>query len=137
MVRHRMALRFEFSPPAPKKVLLVDDDDGVAELVALLLQQEGYTTVVVSNGSQVLGEAAREKPGLILLDLMIPPLNGYKVLGDLKADPRLKGIPVLLLTALTDRDALDRGLKLGALGVVNKPFRAESLLQALKTYFKA
>jgi DNA-binding response OmpR family regulator len=131
-----MGLRFEFRPPPPKKLMVVDDDDTLAETLSMMLKREGYTPIIVHHGSMVIPEAQKELPGLILLDLMIPPLNGYKILEDLKNDPKLRNIPVLLLTGLTDKDSLDRGMRAGAVGIINKPFRTEYLLQVLKTHYK-
>lgn len=133
-----MGLHFEFKPPgggAVKKVMIVDDDELICETLITLLKKQGYTAVTVPDGNGVLLEARREKPGLILLDLMIPPLNGYKVLEDLKADAELKSVPVFLITGLTDRDMIDRGRKLGAAGVIQKPFRTDYLLRVLETHY--
>lgn len=133
-----MGLHFEFKPPggsAVKKVMIVDDDDLICETLTSLLKKQGYAAVIVPDGNGVVLEVRREKPGVILLDLMIPPLNGYKVIEELKADPALRSIPVLLITGVTDKDMIERGRQLGAAGVIQKPFRAEYLLRMLESHY--
>lgn len=134
-----MGIRYEFkgpsSGPAQKKILLVDDDDLICEALTTLLKKQGYTVATLPDGRGVAMEARQQKPGLILLDLMIPPLNGYKVLEELKADPATRSIPVFLVTGVSDNDMIDRGRKMGAAGVIQKPFRTEYLLRVLETYY--
>jgi DNA-binding response OmpR family regulator len=83
-----------------KKVLLVDDDVEFCEAVELLLQSKAYQVVLAHNGKAGLEKAREEKPDLVILDVMMPEMNGYDVCVILKADPELKNIPVILLTAI-------------------------------------
>jgi DNA-binding response OmpR family regulator len=83
-----------------KKVLLVDDDVEFCEAVELLLQSKAYQVVLAHDGKAGLEKARAEKPDLVILDVMMPEMNGYDVCVVLKADPELKNIPVILLTAV-------------------------------------
>jgi two-component system alkaline phosphatase synthesis response regulator PhoP len=83
-----------------KKVLLVDDDVEFCEAVKLLLEDKGYEVTLAYDGKEGLDKARNEKPDAIILDVMMPEMNGYDVCVVLKADPELKKIPVTLLTAV-------------------------------------
>jgi len=83
-----------------KKVLLVDDDVDFCEATKLLLDSKGYQVVLAHDGKEGLNKASAEKPDLVILDVMMPEMNGYDVCVVLKADAELKKIPVILLTAV-------------------------------------
>jgi two-component system alkaline phosphatase synthesis response regulator PhoP len=118
----------------PKKILIVDDEVDLVETLRFPLEMEGFTVLVSYNGEDGLHQARKEKPHLILLDLMLPKLDGYKVCRLLKFDERYKHIPILMLTAKTqDRDK-SLGLETGANEYITKPFEMDDLLEKVKSY---
>jgi two-component system phosphate regulon response regulator PhoB len=110
------------------KILIVEDEADIAELIALHLEREGHASVSVSNGLQALPAAIQHLPDLIVLDLMLPGIDGVQIFKRLRADTRTAGIPVIILTAksqMTDRIA---GLELGADDYLTKPFSPRELV---------
>ena len=118
----------------PKKILIVDDEADLVETVRFPLEMEGYHVLVSYNGEDALNQARKENPDLILLDLMLPKLDGYKVCRLLKFDDRYKHIPILMLTAKTqDKDKI-LGMETGANEYITKPFEMDDLLKKVKAY---
>ncbi len=110
----------------PPRVLIVDDERRNVELLKVMLAPEGYTILTASNGPEALGLLEDQQPDLILLDVMMPGMDGYEVAGKIKANPATKNIPVIMLTALDDRNARMLGLNAGAEDFLTKPMdRAE------------
>jgi signal transduction histidine kinase len=110
----------------PPRVLIVDDERRNVELLKVMLAPEGYTILTASNGPEALGLLEDQQPDLILLDVMMPGMDGYEVAGKIKANPATKNIPVIMLTALDDRNARMLGLNAGAEDFLTKPVdRAE------------
>ena len=110
------------------RVLLAEDEAQIGDMVAFKLANAGHEVVRVVDGEAALAAAAREHPDVIILDVMMPGLDGFSVLGRLKADPSLRGIPVIMLTARgQERDILS-GLQGGAADYVVKPFSLKELL---------
>lgn len=103
-----------------KTILLVDDDFTLREMYGERLKAEGFQIVQASNGEEALQMAKKNKPNIILLDIMMPKINGFDVLKQLKADDELKVIPVLILTALIQEVDKIQGQKLGADGYIIK-----------------
>lgn len=103
-----------------KTILLVDDDLTLREMYEERLKAEGFMIVQASNGEEALNKAKDIKPSIILLDIMMPKINGFDVLKDLKADPELKDIPVIILTALIQDVDRVQGDKLGATDYIVK-----------------
>jgi DNA-binding response OmpR family regulator len=119
---------------SPKKILIVDDEVDLVETVRFPLEIEGFDTLVSYNGEDALNQARKEKPDLIILDLMLPKLDGYKVCRLLKFDERYKDIPILMLTAKTqDKDKI-LGKETGADEYITKPFEMDYLLEKVKAY---
>src|SRR5262245_15722948 len=85
------------------KILLVEDEPSIIELVAMFLEREGYKVVNVAEGTSVIEAVRKVHPDIVILDIMIPKLNGYEVCKNLKADPKLKDIPILILSALVQK----------------------------------
>ena len=111
-------------------ILIVDDDPVNLRLMEALLTPEGYRTSCAADGPQALQLAAGSKPDLILLDIMMPGMDGYQVAAALKADPATSDIPIIMLTALVERNARMEGLRAGAEEFVTKPVdRAELWLR--------
>jgi len=110
------------------RILLAEDEHQIGDMVAFKLANSGHDVVRVADGEAVLAAAARERPDLIILDVMMPLLDGFAVLGRLKADADLRTIPVIMLTARgQERDILS-GLQGGATDYVVKPFSLKELL---------
>jgi len=118
----------------PKKILIVDDEVDLVETIRFPLEMEGYHILVSYNGEDALNQARKENPDLILLDLMLPKLDGYKVCRLLKFDDRYKHIPILMLTAKTQEKDKTLGMETGANEYITKPFEMDDLLKKVKAY---
>ena len=99
---------------AKKRILLVEDDEFLAELYATKLNLEGFEVSLATDGEKGLKMAKEKDPHLVLLDIVLPKMDGFEVLRQLKLDKSTKGIPIILLTNLSQKDEVDRGLSLGA-----------------------
>jgi two-component system alkaline phosphatase synthesis response regulator PhoP len=117
-----------------KTILIVDDEEDLVETVRFPLEMEGYHVLVSHNGEEALDQARKEKPDLILLDLMLPKVDGYKVCHRLKSDDRYKHIPVLMLTAKSQEKDMMLGMETGANEYITKPFDIRDLLKKVKQH---
>jgi len=117
-----------------KKILVVDDEVDLVETIRFPLEIEGFQVLVSYNGEDALNQARKEMPDLILLDLMLPKLDGYKVCRLLKFDERYKHIPILMLTAKTQEKDRALGMETGADEYITKPFEMDELLEKVKSY---
>ncbi len=125
-------LGFSFRLPEPRSarplfrdqgaILVVDDDESSREMLARRLRRSGYTVSPISNGVQALALARKERFDLVLLDMVMPGLDGFQVLAKFKADPALLEIPVLMLSALDDENGVARSIEMGAEDYLAKPF---------------
>ena len=97
-----------------KLILLVEDDEFLAELYATKLNLEDFEVALATDGEKGLKIIKEKKPDLVLLDIILPKLDGFEILKIMKADKKLKTIPVILLTNLSQKDEVKRGLALGA-----------------------
>jgi two-component system alkaline phosphatase synthesis response regulator PhoP len=121
---------------SPKKILIVDDEIDLVETVRFPLELEGFDVLVSHNGEDALNQARKESPDLIILDLMLPKLDGYKVCRLLKFDQKYKHIPILMLTAKTQEKDKILGMETGADEYITKPFEMDYLVEKVKAYLK-
>ncbi|MBI2816259.1 MAG: response regulator [Acidobacteria bacterium] len=116
-----------------RKVLLVEDDEDIQKVARISLQfRGGWDVTLAMDGEQCLSAAAKERPDLILLDCMMPKMDGYEACRRLKQDPALRDIPVIFLTARAQETEVKKGLLLGAIGYLIKPFNPMSLAAEIK-----
>ncbi|EGH33749.1 PAS:GGDEF protein, partial [Pseudomonas syringae pv. japonica str. M301072] len=102
-------------------ILIIDDDVHVRELLEVLLQNQGYRTLTAESGELALAMIKRQAPDLILLDIMMPGMDGYEVASQLKAEKNTANIPIIMLSALDDQSSRLSGLEAGAEEYLNKP----------------
>ena len=115
------------------KVLLAEDEEDIRKVAQISLQfRAGWEVVLATNGEECLEKAASDRPDLILLDCMMPKLDGYETCRRLKQDPSLRHIPVIFLTAKAQEIEVKKGLSLGAVGYLIKPFNPMSLAAEIK-----
>ena len=126
----------EQRPAGSDLVLVVDDEPHIVALVAYHLAKSGYRVVTATTGSDAIDQARRERPSLVILDLMLPGISGFDVLKRLRADEDTRDVAVLMLTAR--RDELDRieGLSLGADDYLTKPFSPQELVLRVKAILR-
>ena len=105
---------------AAKTILMIDDDPFMRNIYGIRFAKEGFIIKEAVNGEEGLAKAREIKPDLILLDVLMPVLNGFETLQKLKADPELSSIPVIMLTTLGQKEDVDRGLKGGAVAYMVK-----------------
>jgi DNA-binding response OmpR family regulator len=115
-----------------KKILLVDDEKDLVRSVSFRLEDAGYEVVVAWDGQEALDKAKKEAPDLIILDLMLPKMNGYKVCGLLKADSRYNRIPIIMFTARAQEADRRMSEEVGADAYVTKPFEPEILFAKIE-----
>ena len=120
--------------PEKRNILIVDDTPANLQLLAQLLNEQGYHVRPAPSGSLALKSAQRQPPDLILLDIMMPGMDGYEVCRQLKADDRTKEIPVIFLSALSETLNKTRAFSAGAVDYITKPFQAEEVLARVKTH---
>ena len=110
------------------KILIVDDEKDILELVGLILSEQGMVVFQAQDGLSALEIARKEKPDLILLDIMMPEIDGWEVLKILKIEEQTKAIPVAMLTCKTETRDKVLGIQEGAVDYITKPFAPEDLL---------
>lgn len=117
---------------APYRILIADDEPNIVLSLEFLMQRQGYQTAVARNGEEALRLAADFTPDLILLDIMLPAVNGFEVCRRLRANPALGALRILMLTARGRESEVKRGLAEGADGYLTKPFATQELLEAVR-----
>jgi DNA-binding response OmpR family regulator len=114
------------------KILLVDDERNLVELTTMRLESAGYEVIAAYDGAEALDKINQSKPDLIILDLMLPKVDGYEVCTMLKQDGRYQNIPIVLLTAKVQEKDEQLGQECGANAYVRKPFQAKELLETIQ-----
>ncbi len=114
------------------RILVVDDEPGIVDIAKTNLEGHGFIVIEAYDGEEALEKVKEEKPDLVVLDILMPEMDGWDVLERIESDPELSGIPVIMLTArVSDEDVL-RGLEAGAVEYMTKPFYPEDLVAAVK-----
>jgi twitching motility two-component system response regulator PilG len=121
------------SPPC---VLVVDDSPTIRKLVEITLRREGFAVVFAENGITTLAALTRYQPSLIILDIMLPAINGYQICQVIKSHPRCRGIPVVMLSGKDGAFAKVRGRMVGASEYLTKPFTPSELLATVRRYLE-
>ncbi len=121
-------------PAIRKKILVVDDDPDIVEVVKMRLSANDYDVITASSGGEGLKKVASEKPNLVLLDIMMPGLDGFAVLEKLRQDANTATLPVIMFTAKGKSSALIKATNLRATDYIIKPFEAADLLAMIKKY---
>jgi two-component system phosphate regulon response regulator PhoB len=117
-------------------VLIVEDEIDIAHLVSFNLERAGYKVTIAGDGREGLERALQEQPTLVVLDLMLPGMDGYQVLKEMQRDSRTHAIPVLMLTAKSQVDDRIKGLELGADDYLTKPFSPKELILRVQAIIK-
>ncbi len=116
----------------PTRILVADDDPSILRLLQLNFELEGYEVATASDGEEALAQARASSPDVIVLDVMMPGLDGWEVCRRLKEDEALRDVPVVLLTALGQERERRHGLAMGASEYVQKPFDPDQLVNVVK-----
>ena len=119
-----------------KKILLVDDETELVEMMKMRLEANNYQVITGYDGQEALEKARKEKPDLLILDLMLPKMDGYKVCGLLKKDTRYSKIPIIIFTARAQQEDKKAGEEAGADAYITKPFEPKALLEKIKELLK-
>lgn len=123
------------NPTQPQRpVLIVEDNPKNVQVLGTILMEGGYQVAVASSGPAALELVPKIKPDLILLDIMMPEMDGYEVCRRLKSVDATREIPIIFLTAKTETDDIVKGFDLGAADFITKPFRAKELLARVNTH---
>ncbi len=118
------------------KALIVDDEPDIVESIKFRLEIENINCLTAYDGEEALAKAKSENPDIILLDVMLPKINGYKIARMLKFDDNYKNIPIIMLTARTQMKDIKLGRETGADEYVTKPFDMEALTEMVKKYIR-
>ena len=117
-----------------KKILVVEDEPGLVQLLKARLEAGHYEVVTAKDGQEALEMTRLEKPDLIILDIMLPKIDGYQVAARLKDDEDLKDIPIVMLTARGLTQDIKTGMESGAVCYVQKPFKSEVLMAIIQGF---
>ncbi|MFD2532303.1 ATP-binding response regulator [Gracilimonas halophila] len=122
--------------PADSLILIVDDTPANLRLLSHVLSKNGYNFLEASNGKEAVQIAKEHEPDLILLDIMMPDMNGYEVIKEIKSDKLIQDFLIIFLSSLTDTDDKVEGFKSGGVDYITKPFQKEETLARINTHLK-
>jgi DNA-binding response OmpR family regulator len=117
---------------AEPKVLVVDDDHALADLLVIMLGLDGFRAEAAYSGSQALASVAQEVPAAVVLDIMMPDMDGFTVLANLRGQAQTADVPIVMLSARVDIETEERSLAAGANSYLTKPAEAQELTSELK-----
>ncbi|OGS01122.1 MAG: hypothetical protein A3G41_00045 [Elusimicrobia bacterium RIFCSPLOWO2_12_FULL_59_9] len=120
----------------PKKILLVEDNPDILETIEATLSLRNFRVTSLTEGSQVMSTVVRDRPDLIIMDVTIPKPDGYELCRELKAESQTRDIPIILMSAKTQRTEVELGFKMGADRYITKPFLNEDLLKTVASIFQ-
>ncbi|HEX5324822.1 MAG TPA: response regulator [Capsulimonadaceae bacterium] len=116
------------------RILVVDDEPTLVRLMEFILAKQGHTMLVANNGEEALEKARGEKPDLILLDIMMPRIDGYDVARTIRADAEIKETPIIMLSAKAQDEDIEKGMEVGVNEYITKPFAPDHLVQVVNDY---
>ncbi len=114
------------------KILIVEDEESLLKLESILLSSKGYKVTAVTEGNAALKEFTRERPDLVILDVMLQGIDGYEVCRKIKEDLANSSVPVIMLTARKNHKDMERGLQAGADAYITKPFKSAHLVGTIE-----
>lgn len=117
-----------------KKILIVEDEESLLKLESILLTSKGYQVRGAANGTAALEAIAADPPDLVLLDIMLPEIDGFEVCQRIKQNEATKHIPVIMLTAKKSREDMSRGEKVGADWYITKPFKSAMVIETIQRF---
>jgi two-component system alkaline phosphatase synthesis response regulator PhoP len=117
----------------PKEILIVDDEPSIVVPIQFLMEQQGYSVLIAENGHDALDIIYKYIPDLVLLDIMLPGIDGYEVCEIVRLNPKLRSVKVIFLTAKGREVEIAKGLALGADAYITKPFSNAELVAKVKT----
>ncbi|MBI2144316.1 response regulator [Candidatus Woesearchaeota archaeon] len=117
---------------AGKKILVIDDEPNILKLVSFILESKGYEAVEASSGREGIEKARKEKPDMIVLDVMMPGMDGFETARKIKAEPAMGSIPILMLSSRAQFEDKMKGIDSGAMDYITKPFDREEFLQKVE-----
>lgn len=120
--------------PEEKRILIADDDPVILRLIQVNLELEGYEVITANNGQEAVDIAAVEHPDLVILDIMMPRLDGYQACEKLKAAEETKDIPVIFLSAKAQQGDIEKGQSFGVAAYLTKPFDPTELLEVVEKH---
>src|SRR5207302_10221900 len=123
-------------PEPAAKILVADDDQSLVRTLTWVLKENGYEVVIAPGGEGLIGKLEEERPSLLLLDIMMPKVDGLQLLARMKADDRFRDVPVLMISSMPPEEATVRALGLGAADFISKPFRVRELLARVEAHIR-
>jgi len=121
----------------PQKILIIEDDKFVRDLITKLLTQEGFEISIAVDGKEGIKKLEEESPDLVLLDLLLPGIDGFEILTKRKTDSKLLKIPVIILSNLGQKEEIEKGLELGAVNYLIKAhFSPREIVNKIKKVFE-
>ncbi len=114
-----------------KKILIVDDEPNIVVPLEFLMKQSGYEVTIARNGKEVFDSIATERPDLILLDIMLPDINGFEICHSIRTDYDMQDVKIILLTAKSRDADINKGMAMGADAYIIKPFSTKDLVQKI------
>jgi two-component system sensor kinase FixL len=123
------------SEETPYRILLVDDDPTNLQILHQVLGGRGYKLIIAKSGEDALKIAERMKPHLVLLDIMMPGIDGYETCKRLKENPETSNAAIIFLSAMDNPEDKKKGLEMGAIDFIQKPFQSDHVIATVETYF--
>ncbi len=117
-----------------KTILIIEDVEDHLEIVKLILEQHNYSIISATNGKSGLELASKMKPNLIILDVMLPEMNGFEVARAIRTDAGINAVPIIMLSVKTNQEDVEAGYRAGANEYVSKPFSLEDLIKKVKKH---